>query len=50
MTGVYNVGNIKTLSLESITSLKTLNLNNTLGIERVLFDTSRLETLRSLTL
>lgn len=50
MTGVYNVGNIKTLSLESITSLKTLNLNNTLGIERVLFDTSRLKTLRSLTL
>jgi len=45
MVGVHNVGNIKTLSLESIISLQKLDINNTEGIERISFDTGVLNTL-----
>lgn len=50
MQGVYNVGNTTTLSLESITNLKTLDISETLGIQRVNFDTTKLNTLKSLNL
>lgn len=48
MKGVYNVGDITTLSLESIVGLKSLDLSGSQGIYRIGFDTDRLTTLKEL--